>query len=249
MILVIMGDNHLKPYLFDDAEMLMKEYGADATVCLGDMADDWHKQYSLEAYRDTYDAAIAYARKYPNTIFIYGNHDICYEWNERETGYSKIAPRLVVEKLQELRDVLPENNQPSFVRRVDNVLISHGGICDFYIYDLLQRKGLPVSMYDDTDGLIEIINALGPELWYDISPLWYRPQYSEGKMYKDDCMLQVVGHTPVAKPFLKGSILSCDTFSTESDGTPIGTQEFVVIDTETWEWHAVKRKALKINGG
>ena len=36
------------------------------------------------------------------------------------------------------------------------------------------------------------------------------------------------------------NLISCDVFSTDRTGKPIGTQEFLVIDTEIWEWHGVK---------
>jgi hypothetical protein len=46
----------------------------------------------------------------------------------------------------------------------------------------------------------------------------------------------VVGHTPVEGITRKGNLISCDVFSTDSTGAPIGTQEFPVIDTDTWEY-------------
>jgi hypothetical protein len=49
-------------------------------------------------------------------------------------------------------------------------------------------------------------------------------------------LLQVVGHTPVEGITRKGNLISCDVFSTDSTGAPIGTQEFPVIDTDTWEY-------------
>ena len=72
------------------------------------------------------------------------------------------------------------------------------------------------------------------------SPIWYRPQYYEGKMYKPRKLLQVVGHTPVEEITRKGNLISCDVFSTRSTGEPIGTQEFPVIDTDTWEYFGVR---------
>ena len=65
--------------------------------------------------------------------------------------------------------------------------------------------------------------------------IWYRPQYHAGRMYKSRELLQVVGHTPVEAIVKIGSLISCDVFSTYRDGTPIGTQEFLIIDTVTWD--------------
>ena len=34
-------------------------------------------------------------------------------------------------------------------------------------------------------------------------------------------------------------LLVCDTFSTNSNGKPIGNQKFIAVDTETKEWTEV----------
>ena len=60
------------------------------------------------------------------------------------------------------------------------------------------------------------------------------------KMYQEKRLLQVVGHTPVERIIQKGNLISCDVFSTYRDGTPIGTEEFLLLDTKTWEWKGVK---------
>ena len=61
-------------------------------------------------------------------------------------------------------------------------------------------------------------------------------------MYGDDKILQVVGHTPVEKIYREGNVISCDVFSTYRDGRAIGTEEFLVVDTESWEYGGVKAK-------
>ena len=70
--------------------------------------------------------------------------------------------------------------------------------------------------------------------------IWYRPQYHAGRMYKSRELLQVVGHTPVEAIVKSGSLISCDVFSTYRDGTPIGTQEFLIIDTVTWDCSGIR---------
>ena len=52
--------------------------------------------------------------------------------------------------------------------------------------------------------------------------------------------MQVVGHTPVEGITRKGNLISCDVFSTDSVGKPIGTQEFMVIDTVAWEYYGIR---------
>lgn len=50
----------------------------------------------------------------------------------------------------------------------------------------------------------------------------------------------MVGHTPVERISREWNVLSCDVFSTHRDGTPVGTEEFLVVDTESWEYEGVK---------
>ena len=37
-----------------------------------------------------------------------------------------------------------------------------------------------------------------------------------------------------------GNLISCDVFSTYQDGKPIGTQEYLLLDTVSWEFEGVK---------
>ena len=36
-----------------------------------DIPDDWNQEYNLELYNETFDAAIAFARKYPDTFWVW----------------------------------------------------------------------------------------------------------------------------------------------------------------------------------
>ena len=56
-----------------------------------DIADDWNQQYNVALYEETYDEAIRFARKYPNSLWCYGNHDLSYLWKCMETGFSSMA--------------------------------------------------------------------------------------------------------------------------------------------------------------
>ena len=59
-------------------------------------------------------------------------------------------------------------------------------------------------------------------------------------MYKPRKLLQVVGHTPMEKIIKKGSVISCDVFSTDRTGASIGTQEFTIVDTQTGEFKGIR---------
>ncbi len=238
MNILVIPDVHLKPFMFEQAAELMKIREADQAVCLMDIADDWMQQYNIDLYVQTYDAAIRFAKDFPNTLWCYGNHDLSYLWNQRETGYSPIAPRTVCEKMRVLREALPDERQMAYLHRIDNVVFSHGGLADEFV-----RKYIPAKKYNDLDAVLETINNFEwGIMWQDLSPIWYRPQYYEGNLYKPRKILQVVGHTPVEKIERKGNLISCDVFSTHRDKTPIGTQEYPMIDTETWEYHGIRMK-------
>ena len=232
MKVLVIPDIHLKPWMFRRASELMEENIAEKAVCLMDIADDWKQQWNMDLYIQSYDAAISFARDYPDTLWCYGNHDVCYPWNQRETGYSRLAGRVVSEKLRVLRETLPDTGQLAFIHRIDNVLFLHGGLPDFFV-----REYIKASYYHDIDKVIETINTFDwQQLWHEDSPIWYRPQIYKGRMYKPRKLLQVVGHTPVKKIFREKNVVSCDVFSTDEEGKAIGSQEFLLIDTVTWEF-------------
>lgn len=123
--------------MFKRAEELMQEYDRKVLIFMGDLVDDWKKQYSMEAYVDTMDTAIDFFRRHPESIYIIGNHDISYLWQQRRNRvFSKcVQPD---EKFKELAQVLPENNQPAFIRRLDNCIFCRGGLSNSFVYDLLR---------------------------------------------------------------------------------------------------------------
>lgn len=236
MRVLVIPDVHLKPILFEHASELIKRGEADRAVCLMDIADDWRQQYNLDLYMQTYDAAIRFSKEFPDTLWCYGNHDLSYLWQQKESGYSPIAPWVVCEKMRILKESFSDEKQMAYLHRIDNVLFSHGGLADEFV-----RKYVPVKYFNDIDMTIKTINSFDWEImWQDLSPIWYRPQYYTGRMYKPRKLLQVVGHTPVKEISKKGSIISCDVFSIGRNGRPIGSREFLVIDTVAWEFHGVK---------
>ena len=236
MKILVIPDVHLKPWMFERASELIKENNAQRAVCLMDIADDWRQQYNLDLYIQTYDAAIQFAKDFPDTLWCYGNHDLSYLWQKKESGYSPIAPRIVCEKLRILRESLPDERQLNYLHRIDNVLFSHGGLSGEFVMEYV-----PAAYYNnDADAVIETINGFGPaEMWQDLSPVWYRPQYCAGEMYGSGNLLQAVGHTPVKAIAREGNVISCDVFSTDSNREPLGTQKFPVIDTVTGDFYGL----------
>ena len=236
MKVLVIPDVHLKPYLFRQASALMHQGIADRAVSLMDIAEDWNMQYQISLYEEAYDEAIRFAKRYPDTAWCYGNHDLSYLWHCLETGYSSMASYTVQKKLLDLRDAVPKRNPIRYVHRIDNVLFSHGGVLDYFV-----SENVPASKYDDVDAVVDTINQLGvAQMWKDDSPIWLRPQKKNIRLYKPRKLLQVVGHTPVKSITKKNNLISCDVFSTDPDGTPYGSQEYLLLDTLTWEYYGIK---------
>ena len=236
MRVLVIPDVHLKPWMFERAAELMRLVKPDKAVCLMDIPDDWNQEFNLGLYEKTFKSALEFQKAFPDTLWSYGNHDRCYVWDYRESGHSPMAAQTVNEGLRKLQEALPEIDQMTYIHRIDNVLFLHGGLSDFFV-----TFNTPKKDYNDVDAVIGHINGLGPRaLWSDESPLWLRPQYNGDRMYKPRKLLQVVGHTPVKQIQKDGNVITCDVFSTYRDGTPIGTQEYLLIDTETWEYSGIK---------
>ncbi|MDO4621391.1 MAG: metallophosphoesterase [Eubacteriales bacterium] len=235
MKVLVIPDIHLKPWMFYQAMDLMEKGIAEQAVCLMDIPDDWNQEFNLELYQQTYDAAIEFARKYPHSRWCYGNHDLSYQWQYLESGYSSMAAFLVRKNMTKLEETLDEDNPIQYVHRIDNVLFSHGGVSDYFV-----RLRLTTAACRNEEKALKEINALADsEMWKDESPIWLRPQHGKVKMYRPRKFLQVVGHTPVHEITRQGNILSTDVFSTYRDGSPIGTQQFLLLDTVTWQWEPV----------
>ena len=112
----------------------------------------------------------------------------------------------------------------------------NGGVLNYFVEEYVSK-----SKYHDVDAVVEEINKLGrTEMWNDMSPIWLRPQRLGIRLYKPRKLLQVVGHTPMDEITREKNLISSDVFSTYWDGRPIGTQEFLLLDTETWEYVGVK---------
>lgn len=132
-MLLVIPDVHLKPWMFEQAARLMRDGLADRAVCLMDIADDFGQQHNLSLYEKTYDAAIAFAKEFSETLWSWGNHDICYVWDMRESGYSPLAADLVCRKLYQLEMALPDRSQLAFIHRIDNLLFMHGGLTKYFV--------------------------------------------------------------------------------------------------------------------
>ena len=79
MKVLVIPDIHLKPWMFNRAAELLKDGIAGGAVCLMDIPDDWRQEFNLDLYVQTFDAAIQFAKDFPETLWCYGNHDIAVD--------------------------------------------------------------------------------------------------------------------------------------------------------------------------
>ena len=217
MRVLVIPDIHLKPWIFDRTEKILRDGKADRAVCLMDMPDDWNMEFQIERYKETFDRAIAFAEDYPDTLWCYGNHDVSYPWGRLENSLKSPA-------------------QINIMHRIDNVLFSHGGLTADFL------RWLNKDLLDaDIEEVIAAVNdAPHDYLWNDESPLWFRPQYETREIFRADIYKQVVGHTPVERIFEKDGIISTDVFSTYRDGRQIGESAMMVIDSETGKYEKIE---------
>lgn len=242
MKVLVIPDIHLKKWIFDKAESMLNEGKADRAVCLMDIPDDWYMDFNTELYGDVFDRAIEFAKTYPDTLWCYGNHDVSYPWGRLETGYSPCAESIVISKLEELEETIQDSSKIAIIHRIDNVLFSHGGLCEEYVKwldsQLNYEENLQTNYFEkNIDEIIMIINnTIQDNLWKSISPLWLRPQHGDIEAYRRDKYMQVVGHTPVEEIYEKNGFISTDVFSTYRDGRQIGESAFLVINSITREY-------------
>lgn len=241
MKVLIIPDVHLKPWMFADVDKIIAQQKPDKVLCLGDLVDDWECQDNAAIYKETLDAALSFQKNNPNALWCFGNHDVAYLWNVWVSGTAEnIEVRTAALRgLRTLYNSIPEGNL-AFVHRLDNVLFSHAGISRMFV----QEHFVPAD-YDHVERIVAGINNLHMEdMWNNDSPIWLRPQKEYCRfpihMYKPRTFLQVVGHTPMKVITQEKNLLTCDVFSSYRDRTPYGTQEFCLLDTNTWEWRGCR---------
>lgn len=254
MKLLGIPDVHQKPWIFEYAEEIMDELirkekmlpeGKQqkmGAVILGDLADDWGQQNNTDLYEKTFNAAIAFVKKYSNIYFCIGNHDISYVWEKPESGYSFSGEvgNMVRQKMKELKEAFTDPERFGFVHSIDNTVFSHAGLSAHF----MQKYAMAADSFEN---LIYLINHSfsEAELWNDISPIWVRMQEPPPYAYRSH-RLQVVGHTPVKKIMFDETqgLLSVDTFSTCSNLKPYGDESFAVVDTVRKTFEIIHKSSL-----
>lgn len=224
MNILVIPDTHLKTWIFDKAENVIAKFNTDKIVILGDLVDDWDA--SIDKYESMMERCIQFAKTYPDAIWLWGNHDVSY-LEKRCAGCSgHFAPADAIlpsyySRLENLTTGF------KFVYYEDGVFFSHGGISAAWIRDFPGK-------INDYEAIANWINSDTFSVeWSDISPIWYRPS-DIIPPFHNATIIQIAGHTPAKRIAKWKNVIYTDTFSTYLDnGKPIGTQDFLLFDTET----------------
>jgi len=199
MKILAVGDIHTKDWIVDEVEKLVGKY--DRVVFVGDYADDFGND-GLESL-GTWSKLYRLEQAHPDKVkLVLGNHDFIYvnKTPSLQTGYNAITQLAINSPANKyLRDWLL--SLPITLEE-GGVTFSHAGVA----------KG-----WDGTNEM--------SDLWQDHSPIWVRPSFGEYLQ-----MPQVFGHTPSETCWeVHPEIWCIDTFSTYSDGTPIGDHSVLEI--------------------
>ena len=76
MKVIVIPDIHLKPWIFDRADEIMKKEMADRAVCLMNIADDWGMELHIKRYEESYDRAIAFAKADRKSTRLNSSHNV-----------------------------------------------------------------------------------------------------------------------------------------------------------------------------
>lgn len=214
---LVIPDTHLKPKMFDLADKIMCGHDVDYAVQLGDNLDDF---YCRDVdYRRHFDRMTTFYREYPETIWLWGNHEASYILSRPVTGNIYAGKEYAL--------AYQESFKPRFVYKDEKVVFSHAGV----FREFLNENGL--LDYKTADELIEELNGLElSAFWRDDSPLWARPQYNV--LMSPNVLggyLQIVGHTPMENIFERYNVVSTDVFSTNW-GKKIGVEKMIIVDTD-----------------
>jgi len=211
MRVLAVGDIHTKDWIIEKVEKLLSKY--DRVIFVGDYADDFGND-GLESL-DTWAKLYQLHQANPDKVkLVLGNHDFIYvnKTPTLQTGYNRVTQLAIDSPANKyLKDWLLSL---PIVLEEDGVTFSHAGLANGW------------------DGTLEM-----NDLWQDTSPLWVRPSFGEYEQIP-----QVFGHTPSETCWeVHPGIWCIDTFSTYSDGTPIGDQTVLEIKD------GKKYKKIKLN--
>lgn len=239
---LFVGDWHDKPDNLPLVTEAAERTSADRIVVLGDICDDWGVSNNMEvaAFECFMDWFLEQS-KHREVIPLLGNHDVPY-WIPNDTASYMLARRIspgfrpgahrMVHRLM--------HRLPMRVAWSDGTVIAtHAGITTGWLRRHFDDVPTAEELADSLNGRLpgdrvaSLYFAIGPARGGDSrepSPLWAdrRELIADGER----SYIQVVGHSPVPTVTRDGDFWFCDTFSTFSDGRPIGDGSMLLMTVD-----------------
>lgn len=223
MRILVCGDMHCKPYYFRRALEATKW---DLFVFLGDACDNFGatQEDNIEIINLMIETKKKYGEKF---IWLLGNHDWgYYDDTINMTGHIKANSAAIHYLLKDNIDLW------DLFYAKDKYIFSHAGISvDF----LNETRDIPYKELKERIGYNNPVNNVGYACGGTSSTpslIWARPE--EVRELPDAFNnVQIIGHTPVERITLEpNGLIVCDTFSQYSNGSFIGDQSLLLIETD-----------------
>ncbi|MCM1323282.1 MAG: metallophosphoesterase [Acetobacter sp.] len=252
MKILCVGDIHAKTWIIPSVQRLFESESFDKVVFLGDYLDDWNATPADNEMVATQLTKL-YEQYGRHIVLLWGNHDLS---NIRKGAFicSGYSPANIV--AANILSKLPLQ----FAYGHGNLLLTHAGVTNSW----RKSVGLAEPIRYGAQYFADKLNELKAECYNrtgtmrggvdDPSPVW--ADLEELKLDPVPNIDQVVGHTPVREcrmynpaPELLGTrIVTCDTFSTYTNGIPYGDETVLGINDDFWgnfnvyNLHTMERK-------
>jgi len=244
--ILFIPDIHCKPEMIDLADKVSKydDISIKHIIFMGDYVDDWDKTYHENLM--ILNKIIKYKKdNYDKVTLLLGNHELSY------LGF----PCSGHQKSYETEMILRENiHLFDLAVARGGALISHAGFTSNWLHEIEghYRKTMSTYLIEDLNNGLhnfdrELLEYLSAASYTSggagdcASILWSRPRdhITYPINYK-----QVVGHTPIRDYIVDGkkntvginnlsdNMYYIDTFSTYSNGEPIGNQDLLILAEE-----------------
>lgn len=241
---LFVGDLHAKPDLLPLIGNTARRHEADRIILLGDICDDWNLSNNMQtAWVERFTQWVLDESKEREIIPLLGNHDIPYWMNSGSNSFDMVrlmAPGFKPGAYRKVHELL--HQLPFRIAWSDGKMVaSHAGFTrpwmDKYL-DVDYHRLSPIRLVELTNRMGGHAYSLAKRFYYEIgrsrggssrspSPVW--ADLLELTRQGDDCLIQIVGHTPVDTITRVADCWFCDTFSTTSDGRRIGDGSMLLM--------------------
>lgn len=241
---LFVGDLHAKPDLLPLIGNTARRHEADRIILLGDICDDWNLSNNMQtAWVERFTQWVLDESKEREIIPLLGNHDIPYWMNSGSNSFDMVrlmAPGFKPGAYRKVHELL--HQLPFRIAWSDGKMVaSHAGFTrpwmDKYL-DVDYHRLSPIRLVELTNRMGGHAYSLANRFYYEIgrsrggssrspSPVW--ADLLELTRQGDDCLIQIVGHTPVDTITRVADCWFCDTFSTTSDGRRIGDGSMLLM--------------------